>query len=33
MRFGGSLRLDARIGINTRTTKNYFAGVGASRRW
>ena len=33
MRFGSSLRLDARIGINTRTTKNYFAGVGASRRW
>ena len=33
MRFGTSLRLDARIGINTRTTKNYFAGVGVSRRW
>jgi hypothetical protein len=33
MRFGTSLRLDARIGINTRTAKNYFAGVGVSRRW
>ena len=33
MRFGKSLRLDARIGINTRTTKDYFAGVGVSRRW
>jgi hypothetical protein len=33
MRFGTSLRLDARVGINTRTTKNYFAGVGVSRRW
>jgi hypothetical protein len=33
MKFGGSLRLDARIGINTRTTRDYFVGVGVSRRW
>jgi hypothetical protein len=33
MRFGTSLRLDARIGTNARTTKSYFAGVGVSRRW
>jgi hypothetical protein len=33
MKFGTSLRLDARIGVNTRTTKDYFAGVGVSRRW
>jgi hypothetical protein len=33
MRFGTSLRFDARVGINTRTAKDYFAGVGVSRRW
>ena len=33
MKFGGSLRLDARVGTNTRTTRDYFAGVGVSRRW
>jgi hypothetical protein len=33
IKFGTSLRLDARIGVNTRTTKDYFAGVGLSRRW
>jgi hypothetical protein len=30
---GSSLRFDARIGINARTTKDYFAGVGLSHRW
>jgi len=33
MKFGGLLRLDARVGANTRTTRDYFAGVGVSRRW
>jgi len=33
MKFGPALRLDARIGTNARTVKNYFAGVGVSRRW
>ncbi|MDQ6771022.1 MAG: transporter [Gemmatimonadota bacterium] len=33
MKFGGSFRLDARIGTNARTTRNYFAGLGVSRRW
>lgn len=33
MKFGGSLRLDARIGTNARTTRSYFAGVGIARRW
>jgi len=33
MKFGGSLRLDARIGTNARTIRNYFAGVGVARRW
>jgi hypothetical protein len=33
MKFGRSLRLDARIGTNARTTRDYFAGVGVSRRW
>ena len=33
MKFGGSLKLDARVGTNTRTTRDYFAGVGVSRRW
>jgi hypothetical protein len=33
MKFGPSLRLDARVGVNTRTTRDYFVGVGVSRRW
>jgi hypothetical protein len=33
MKFGGLLRLDARIGTNIRTTRDYFLGVGVSRRW
>jgi hypothetical protein len=33
MKFGGSLRLDARVGTNARTTRDYFAGLGVSRRW
>jgi hypothetical protein len=33
MKFAGSLRLDARIGTSARTTRDYFAGVGLSRRW
>jgi hypothetical protein len=33
LKFGRSLRLDARIGTNARTTRDYFAGVGVSRRW
>lgn len=33
MKFGPLLRLDARIGTNARTTRDYFAGVGVSRRW
>jgi hypothetical protein len=33
MKFGSSLRLDARIGTNARTTRDYFAGIGVSRRW
>jgi hypothetical protein len=33
MKFGRLLRLDARIGTNARTTRDYFAGVGVSRRW
>ena len=33
MKFGGKLRLDARIGTNARTTRSYFAGVGIARRW
>jgi hypothetical protein len=33
MKFGRSLRLDARIGTNTRTTRDYFAGLGVARRW
>lgn len=33
MKFGGLLRLDARIGTNIRTTRDYFVGVGVSRRW
>jgi hypothetical protein len=33
MKFGGSLRLDARIGTNARTIRNYFAGLGVARRW
>jgi hypothetical protein len=33
MKFGSSLRLDARAGINARTTRDYFAGVGIARRW
>ena len=34
MKFGGVLRLDARVGANTRrATRDYFVGFGASRRW
>jgi hypothetical protein len=33
MKLSSSLRLDARIGTNARTTRDYFVGVGASRRW
>ena len=34
MRFGNSLTLDARMGANARRgTRDYFAGVGVSRRW
>jgi hypothetical protein len=33
MKFGPSLRLDARVGVNTRTKRDYFVGVGVSRRW
>jgi hypothetical protein len=33
MKFGNSLRFDARVGINARTTRDFFAGVGVSRRW
>ncbi len=34
MTFGGSLRLDARAGANTRgSTRDYFIGFGVSRRW
>ncbi|MEA2762649.1 MAG: hypothetical protein QOD47_1933 [Gemmatimonadaceae bacterium] len=33
VKFGSSVRLDARIGINARTSMNYFAGVGLSYRW
>lgn len=33
VKFGRDLRFDARVGINTRTTRDYFAGVGVSRRW
>jgi Putative MetA-pathway of phenol degradation len=33
MKFSPSLRLDARVGTNARTTRDYFVGVGASRRW
>jgi len=33
VKFGRSLRLDARVGTSTRTTRDYFAGVGVSRRW
>jgi hypothetical protein len=33
MKFGRLLRLDARIGTNARTTRDYFAGLGVSRRW
>jgi hypothetical protein len=34
MKFGGSLRLDARAGANTRSgTRDYFVGFGVSRRW
>lgn len=33
MKFSRSLRLDARIGTNARTTRNYFAGLGVARRW
>ena len=33
MKFGRSIRLDARIGTNARTIRNYFAGVGVARRW
>ncbi len=33
VKLGRSLRLDARVGTSTRTTRNYFAGVGVSRRW
>ena len=34
MKFGNSLTLDARVGANARRgTRDYFAGVGISRRW
>jgi hypothetical protein len=34
MKFGGSLRLDARAGTNARGgTRDYFVGFGVSRRW
>ena len=34
MRFGNSLTLDARVGANARRgTHDYFAGLGATRRW
>jgi Putative MetA-pathway of phenol degradation len=33
MKFGGLLRLDARIGTNARTARDYFAGLGVARRW
>jgi hypothetical protein len=33
MKFGRSLRLDARVGASARSTKDYFVGVGVSRRW
>ena len=34
MRFGNSFILDARVGANARRgTRDYFAGVGVSRRW
>jgi len=34
MKFGGSLRLDAHAGANTRgATRDYFVGFGVTRRW
>jgi hypothetical protein len=34
MRFGNSLTLDARVGANARSgSRDYFAGLGVSRRW
>lgn len=33
MGFGSSLKLDARVGTNTRSARDYFAGFGFSRRW
>ena len=33
MKFGPWLRLDARLGVNARTARDYFAGIGVSRRW
>jgi len=31
--FGSALKLDARVGTNTRSTRDYFVGFGVSRRW
>jgi hypothetical protein len=33
MGFGSELKLDARVGTNTRSTRDYFVGFGVSRRW
>jgi hypothetical protein len=33
MRFGRSLKLDARVGVNARGSRDYFVGFGISRRW
>ncbi len=33
MGFGSSLKLDARVGANTHSTRDYFVGFGVSRRW
>ena len=31
--FGSALKLDARVGTNIRSTRDYFVGFGVSRRW
>jgi hypothetical protein len=33
MGFGSALKLDARVGTNTRSIRDYFIGFGVSRRW
>lgn len=33
MGFGSALKLDARVGTNARSTRDYFVGFGVSRRW